>query len=209
MNSVKRAYKRPSSERGIGGRHALYRNVACLLLVGLAGCGYHEGIRPAVAEIEPVKPPGRARHTIAIPIFENATFEPILEKPISQIFKETFFSRGWDITGDPKRAAVILKGRINRYERFPISLNPQGQAKEYRIKIGLQLRLHPSEGAGADGEKTFVVATEGSAEYIARSDPGADRIAENRAIREAGRRMAEEAADFLLARISQEGATGQ
>ncbi|MFQ5950400.1 MAG: hypothetical protein ACE5J1_06925, partial [Nitrospiria bacterium] len=88
--------------------------------------------------------------------------------------------------------------------------NLQGRVKEYRIKIGLQLRLHRSKmGEGPDGRKTFVTATEGSAEYIARSDPDADRIAENRAIREAGRRMAEEAADFLLARISPEGAMAE
>lgn len=169
-----------------------------LLLVLLSGCGVRQGMDHRVTDLARVRDPGSIRQTIAIPLFENATFEPLLGKRISQIFKETFISRGWEVRSDPGRADLVLRGRITRYHRAPVSLNLQGQAREYRVQIGLQFHLQQSEG------KRFVTSVEENTEYIARPDVKASRIAEDRAIREAGQKMAERLADLLLTRITPE-----
>jgi outer membrane lipopolysaccharide assembly protein LptE/RlpB len=173
-----------------------------LLLALLSGCGYQAGMDHGLTDFDHVRDPGSSGQTIAIPLFENATFEPLLEKRISQIFKETFIARGWEVRSDPGRADLVLEGRISRYHRAPVSLNPQGQAREYRIQIGLKVHLQQS------GEKRFETSPETSyeesAEYLARADAKASRSAEDRAIREVGRKMAEKLADLLLTRITPE-----
>jgi len=169
-----------------------------LLLALLSGCGYREGRGHDVRDLNRSRIPGSPRQTIAMPLFENATFEPLLEMRMSQIFKETFISRGWKVSSNPGGADLVLKGRISRYSRTPVSLNLLGQAREYRIQIGLGFHLRQAGGGGFD------TRDEESAEYIARSDTKASRSAENRAIREAGRKMAERLADLLLTRITPE-----
>ncbi|HLG21199.1 MAG TPA: LptE family protein [Candidatus Manganitrophaceae bacterium] len=158
------------------------RNGFFLLLFLLAGCGYHRGIR---ADALPHRP-------IAIPVFENGTFEPLVEKRVHEIFKETFMTRGWNVVAEDGQAPLVLSGKINRFDRTPVSLNLSGQAQEYRLKIGLAFSLR-EKGGNPAAEST----AEGSAEYIARSDAGEDRAAQDRAIREAGRRLAEQVADLL------------
>lgn len=165
-----------------------------LFFFGAAACGYQSGIR------ETPSPGGSARDdlTVAVPLFENATFEPILEKRLGEIFKETLLSRGWKIVGDPDAAPLVLTGRIHRYERIPVSLNLQEQAEEYRIRIGLEVRLFDSTEGRNEANLVWKREVEGAADYIARPDPSADRVAQDRAIREAARRMAERTVDFLL-----------
>lgn len=175
-----------------------------LLLALLSGCGFQQGVDHRVTDLDRVRNPGRFRQTIAMPLFKNATFEPLLEKRMSQIFKETFISRGWNVTSAPGHADFMLRGHVKRFSRTPVSLNLQGQVEEYRIQIGLQFHLQQSGG------KRFVTSAEERAEYIARSDAKASRIAEDRAIREAGKKMAERLADLLLTRVTpEEGLTDQ
>ncbi len=160
------------------------RRAILLLLVSLAGCGYHSGIRSEMAS------PDR---TIAIPVFENATFEPLLENRVSEGFKETFLRQGWQVVAKPDQAPLTLSGRVIRFDRVPISLNRIGQAQEYRITIGLEYAFLSSKETPPSKQKDHA---EASAEYIASSDPITDRVAEDRAIREAGRRLAERVADL-------------
>jgi len=160
------------------------RRALLLLLLSLAGCGFHNGIRSDVPSSD---------QTIAIPVFENATFEPLLEKWVSESFKETFLRQGWRVVADSDQAPLTLSGRVTRFDRIPISLNRIGQAQEYRITIGLEYTLLPKEG-GRSKEKDHA---EASAEYIANPDPLSDRAAQDRAIREAGQDLAERVADLI------------
>lgn len=174
-------------------RYALY-----LFFSGLVACGYQAatGTAPFLNQSGGA---GGAGRTIAIPLFENATFEPILEKRVTEIFKETFFSKGWNVVSDQSPASLVLTGRIHRFERVPLSLNRSGQAEEFRVKIGMEVRFLDSESEPKPDGKAVPAKreTEGIADYFARADVAADRVAEDRAIREAGRKMAEQVADLL------------
>ncbi|MFQ5580364.1 MAG: LPS assembly lipoprotein LptE [Nitrospiria bacterium] len=178
---------------------SLFYTTIFLLFALLTGCGYLHGMNQGLSDLVRVRDPGSVRQTIAIPLFENGTIEPLLEKRISRVFKETFISRGWKVISDPEGADLVLKGRIKRYHRAPLSLDLQGQAREYRVQIGLHFHLEQKKG----GE--FETSAEGRAEYLARSDAKASRSAEDRAIREAGRKLAGKMADLLLTRITPTG----
>jgi outer membrane lipopolysaccharide assembly protein LptE/RlpB len=131
--------------------------------------------------------------TIAIPLFENATFEPLLEKRVSESFKETFLKQGWRVVVQSNQAPLTLSGRVIRFDKTPISLNRIGQAQEYRITIGLEYMLLPKKGDRSQQKDH----AEASAEYIANPDPISDRVAQDRAIREAGQHLAERVADRI------------
>ena len=170
------------------------KHLLCLFLLGVSACGYHVGSGNDLSTHAESTAAGR---TVAIPLFENATFEPILEKRLTEAFKETFFSKGWKVVSDQSRASTVLTGRIVRFERLPLSLRQDGQAEEFRVKIGMEVRLLDSD-KGQDGKAVSLKrSAEGIADYIARADVAADRAAEDRAIREAGRKMAEQVADLL------------
>lgn len=130
---------------------------------------------------------------LIVPLFENETFEPILERPLTQIFKETLFEEGWVVVNPGKPGTQVLLGRIKSFGLRPISLNPVGAVREYRIDLGLSVEVLESAG----GQAALSMAIEGRADYVARPDPGSDRVAKDRAIREAGRGMAEKLAAAL------------
>ncbi|MBI3804843.1 MAG: hypothetical protein HY282_13890 [Nitrospirae bacterium] len=160
------------------------RGAILLLIIGLFGCGYSAANHPTVD-------PGRE---ISIPIFENGTFEPLLEQRVTESFKETFLRRGWKVTGKRDQPVMRLSGRVFVFERIPISLALNAQAQEYRIRIGFEYTLLLPN---SDPPKQKEIA-EATAEYIARPDPLTDRAAEDRAIREAAKRLAERVADRLI-----------
>lgn len=179
-------------------RHLIFKYALYLFFCGFVACGYQAATGAAPSSRTDRGPTGAGR-TIAIPLFENATFEPILEKRVTETFKETFFSKGWKVVSDQDPASLVLTGRIYRFERVPLSLNRSGQAEEFRVKIGMEVRLLDSEnGPKPDGKAGPLKGeAEGVADYFARADVAADRVAEDRAIREAGRKMAEQVADLL------------
>jgi len=119
---------------------------------------------------------------------------------LTPIFKTSLYERGWNITENSDQIAKMLVGQITRFGRQPISLDPVGGAREYRINITLKIGLVESK----TGKESFSHTVEGVAEYIARAGSGDDRLAKDRAIREAGRDMAEQVTHLLENVIDQE-----
>lgn len=131
--------------------------------------------------------------TIAIPLFYNATSEPILEKELTQIFKETFYTQGWQVQNKHMETGKILRGRIIAFSVTPTVLGLTGGARAYQMKIILAVHVGQKDMVDAILE----INLEGISEYTARPNSAADRAAKNRAIREAAREMAERTVIFL------------
>ncbi|GEM_PF-6415782 len=131
--------------------------------------------------------------TIVIPLFHNATLEPLIEKELTRIFKETFYARGWHVENKHGHSQKKLSGQIAGFSVTPTALTRTGGAREYQIHIRMEIEVLQ----GSAREKIFETRVEGIADYIARSDSAASRAAKNRAIREAGREMAERVSVFL------------
>ncbi len=158
------------------------------VLIGFSGCLQREAI-----------PTKDFNSSLVVPLFKNATFEPLLEKTLTTIFKRTLHEQGWQVNENSDQRAKVLVGRITAFRRQPISLDQVGSVREYRIHIVLEVILLEAKGE----EKRFSRTVKGAAEYIARSDSGADRIAKDGAIREAGRDMAVQVADLLRNVVNQ------
>ncbi len=135
----------------------------------------------------------RAEKTIAIPLFSNTTFEPILEKELTRIFKETFYNHGWHVANKPLGNDLVLRANITSFSQIPTSLTPSGGAREYRVQIVAEFQLQQ----GARQEQRFSKVVTGVADYVTRSDVAQDRSSKNRAIREAGREMAEQVSALI------------
>jgi len=130
---------------------------------------------------------------IVIPLFYNATLEPILEKELTRIFKETFFAQGWQVETKQTDDKKTLSGQITAFSVVPTALGLTGGAREYQVQIAMDIEVLQ----GNKENKVLKTNVEGIADYVVRPNSAADRAAKNRAIREAGREMAERVSAFL------------
>lgn len=157
------------------------------LLVGMAlltlgGCGYRLG--PS----EPTSPRASSgTQAIAVPVFENLTFEPLLERTTTEAIKETLITQGWSTVNDPKEADFLLSGTVTGFELIPLSLDSDSRVVEYRVRVSVSLNL---EEVRSQKVLWHGLPWEGTAEFLASNDTAMQRTREDRAIREAGRQMA-------------------
>jgi len=109
---------------------------------------------------------------------------------MTQVVKETLSRRGWQIEESQAKADLSLSGRVTSSGLKAISLSLLGAAREYRVRLKMKVRLLNAK----DGKVLRVLTPEGLAEYRAQPDTARDRLAKDRAIREAGQKMAHEIA---------------
>ena len=148
----------------------------------LTSCGYH------IAGHQVKLPPGAK--TIAVPTFENNTFEPSLEKIMTNDIRKEFLTQGrLELTHSTSDADLLLSGAIMRFERVPISFDPKRSvAIEYRIKILLEVTLRDMASNEILWEDPMI---ETAAEYLVSEDTSTTRVAQDRAISEASRHLAQ------------------
>jgi outer membrane lipopolysaccharide assembly protein LptE/RlpB len=149
----------------------------------MGGCGYRMG------EVTPdVGPTGASGIRIVVPIFENLTFEPLLERQATDAIKEELITRGWNVVNRAKEADAVLRGKILAFELIPLSLDPAGQVEEYRVHltVSMVLTTPPPSSRLIWSESAW----EENSDFRASSDAALQRINEDRSIREACGRLA-------------------
>jgi hypothetical protein len=114
--------------------------LAWLLLLALAGCGYHPmGMGPQHSQAPPV---------IAIPLFANRTtelgMESIMANAMIQAFSQTKAVR---VTTKPQDAELVLEGKIYSVENTSVAFNDIQRSSIRRVTIRVDLNLkRPSSG---------------------------------------------------------------
>lgn len=99
----------------------------------LYGCGY------ALTGLGNSLPP--YMQNIAVPVFQNETYEYGLERIITQELTTSFNRRsGIRVVQKMSDADAVLEGTIKQYEYVP-TLNAQRQVTQYYINITADLRL--------------------------------------------------------------------
>lgn len=154
------------------------------------GCGYRQaGI------VDSVLPPNAK--TIAIPTFRNQTFESALESTLTTYVKEEFItSNRFGVTNNSDEADLVLKGIIQSFGLTPLSIDQAtGRVLEYRVKIVVDITLEDPRSQKVLWQESSLETT---AEFFAGSDPSATRVAQNRAVAEAGKHLAEELVSRVL-----------
>lgn len=159
-----------------------------LLLTLTSGCGYRVAGR--------VELPPDSR-TIAVPVFYNKTFEPILEQSMTSAVKQEFNTNGrLAVVNNPRDADLVLKGTILSYGLTPLSFDRnQSVVMEYRVHIKVRVVLEDSRTQTILMEEPELEAV---AEYLVHPDTSANRVAQDRAIQEAGRLFAENVVSRIL-----------
>jgi len=104
---------------------------AALLVLGLlaglvpVGCAYTSGSALLPSHLR----------TVAIPTFENATTEYVLEKELTQAVIDKFIADNHLRVVDERSAASVLRGRIVAYKNSVFGFTGTNRAQEYRVTI--------------------------------------------------------------------------
>ncbi|HEY5649137.1 MAG TPA: LptE family protein [Nitrospiria bacterium] len=172
-------------------RRALYlRWTAALVLIlsGLTACGYRTAGKPEI-------PPDS--QTIAVPVFYNQTFEPILENSMTSAVKDEFLTNGrLRVVNEADQADLVLRGTILSYGLTPLSFDQtRSVVLEYRVHIRVRVVLEDSRTQRVLMEEP---AMEAVAEYLVHPDTSAGRVAQDQAIEKAGRLFAENVVSRIL-----------
>jgi hypothetical protein len=166
------------------GRGAL----AALALMSMTGpgCGYSAVSTPPVGEVR----------TVAVPLFDNRTFEPLLEARLTERVKARLVSTGpWRLVNRPGAADLVIVGTVTGFGVTPVSFDETHSALEQRVTITVEVT---AERRGREaGAPAFRRTLTGTAEYAELGDTLRTRAAKNRAIEEAGDLLAQD----LLARL--------
>ena len=150
------------------------------------GCGYTAVSAPPVVEVR----------TVAVPLFDNRTFEPLLEARLTERVKARLVSTGpWRLVNRPGVADLVIVGTVTGFGVTPVSFDETHSALEQRVTITVEV-MAERRGRAA-GAPAFRRTLTGTAEYAELGDTLRTRAAKNRAIEEAGDLLAQD----LLARL--------
>ena len=99
-----------------------------------AGCGYHlVGYGSSL--------PNHIK-TIAIPTFKNSSTEPNSHRDVTDSIRRAFISDGRLKLIDARRADLIIKGTLIKYQLQPVSFSAQDTVDEYIVRLGVQVEAY-------------------------------------------------------------------
>jgi len=161
-------------------------SVFLLLSVLMPGCGYEFGTT--------ARPGAAYGLTLAVPVFLNDTFEPVLDKRLTEMIRRQFLQAdGLTLVNDAGAAPLLLKGRINGYGLSALSF-PKGQVSEYRVTIVATVAMEDRGAKKMLWQETYV----SSAEFFQTADLATNRARQDRATEEAAMTMAENIVSRVL-----------
>ncbi len=116
-----------------------YFIAAAIMIVSLAGCGYHfVGGRPS-REVD--------QHVLAGPIIENHTRYLGLDLILAKAITHRFILEGWPLKKSTRETEARLRCTIRSLDIKPISFRRNLTAREYRITIVLDAALEQQGGS--------------------------------------------------------------
>lgn len=158
--------------------------ILCSLVI--AGCGYEFGTR--------VKPGSARGLTLAVPVFNNDTFEPVLDKRVTEAIRRQFLQAdGLTLVNDVGAAPLVLKGRIRSYVLQTMSFR-QGFVNEQRINLSVEVTFEDTSARKVLWRENYST----SAEFFQSADLAANRSRQDLATEEACQTMAEHIVSRVL-----------
>ena len=106
-----------------------------LLCMTLWGCGYQMTGRGATQLPPHLK-------TIAIPLFENKSREPAIQRPFTEAVRRAFITDGrLKLVNDRAGADLVLTGTLTKYSIRAVSFNDLDVAIEYWVTLGANIEV--------------------------------------------------------------------
>jgi hypothetical protein len=159
------------------------RAAAALAAAALAvGCGYGAA---AVRD-------GAAATPVAVPLFDNRTFEPYLDARVTERVRTRVVNTGaWRLVSPPEAATVVIRGAVTGFSVVTVSFDADNRPLEQRVALTADVTAAQPQGT------PFQQSLTATAEFRETADSLRTRTAKNRAIEEAADNLARE----LLARV--------
>ena len=163
------------------------KNVFILLLtLSLSACGYQLA--------------GRGGHipdeikSVAIPVFENKTMEPVIEEELTPMIIREFIKDSRIKVVDRTEADLVLGGSVNSYKESPLSFDQNQEVLEYRITVTTHLKITRQKINNIIWEKDIIK----SSEYKVSSNVMTTRTSKLLALKEIAKNLSEEVTDRVL-----------
>jgi len=99
----------------------------------LGACGYRMGGVPCDA--------GAGVRSVAVPLFQNRSFEPLAEDVFTETFRQGVESRPCVTLGSAGDAEALLRGTVLGVEVYPVAVDPDFLVLEYGMRVSLCLSL--------------------------------------------------------------------
>ncbi|HJR76479.1 MAG TPA: LPS assembly lipoprotein LptE [Nitrospiraceae bacterium] len=169
----------------------------CLLTMNIAGCGYQfrvQGAGPTVggAEAKPASttPPPR----MAIRTFDNRTYEANLEVKLTNYIRREFSGgTGTQIVGESEPADLLMTGQVLGILLPTLSFD-QTTTFESRVELLISVRVQEMRTKRIVWSQIL----KGQSEFFITQDLQFNRVLQNRALEQAGKFVAEDAASRYL-----------
>jgi hypothetical protein len=157
-----------------------------LLVIVLVGCGYEFGTG--------AKPGAAYGVTLAVPVFHNDTFEPVLDRRVTEMVRRQFLQAdGLTLVNDVQGAPLVLAGRINGYGLQTMSFR-RGQVNESRVVLVATVAMKDTDTKRILWQETYTTY----AEFFLTADLATNRSRQDRATEEAAQMMAENIVSRVL-----------
>ena len=159
---------------------------ALLLVAVLTGCGYEFG--------NSAKPGAAYGLVLAVPVFHNDTFEPILDRRVTEMVRRQFLQAdGLTLVNDAGAAPLVLSGRVSGYSVQTLSFR-QGQVNESRVTIFASVAMKDTGTKRQLWQEFYTI----SAEFFVTADLATNRSRQDRATEEAAQMLAESIVSRVL-----------
>jgi hypothetical protein len=168
---------------------------ACVLALSLAaaGCGYDFG-----TSLKPSQGGSLRGVHLAVPVFFNDTFEPVLDKRVTEFIRKQFLQTdGLTLANDVGAAPLVLKGIVRSYGIQTMSFR-QGSVNEQRVSLSVAVTFEDRSARKMLWSQTYTT----SAEFFLSSDLAANRSRQDRATEEACQAMAEHIVSHVIETLS-------
>ncbi len=166
--------------------------IAAFLLV-TAGCGYEFG-----TTVKPTQGGSLRGMHLAVPVFFNDTFEPVLDKRVTEFIRRQFLQAdGLTLANDVGAASLVLKGIIRQYGIQTMSFR-QGQVNEQRVSLVVTVAFEDAAARKVLWQETYTTA----AEFFQTNDLATNRSRQDRATEEACQTMAEHIVSRVIETLS-------
>jgi hypothetical protein len=179
------AEKRTFQLLRVAGR--LNEAVILILVIMLIGCGYEFGTG--------AKPGAAYGLRLAVPVFHNDTFEPVLDKRVTEMVRRQFLQAdGLTLVNDVGAASWTIVGRITGYGLSTIAFRQGPGTTENRVTISATVLLQDTSTKKTVWAEGYVR----SAEFFQTADLAQNRSRQDRATEEAAQAMAEDIVSRVL-----------
>jgi hypothetical protein len=168
---------------------------ACVLALSLAvaGCGYDFG-----TSLKPSQGGSLRGIHLAVPVFFNDTFEPVLDKRVTEFIRKQFLQAdGLTLANDVGAAPLVLKGIVRTYGIQTMSFR-QGSVNEQRVHLSVVVTFEDRSARKIIWSQTYTT----SAEFFQSSDLATNRSRQDRATEEACQAMAESIVSHVIETLS-------